>query len=167
MKRVYLKLEPGQMTVPVLRDLGVAQATCDDPYIRCHHRRNAKYDQVFHVVILFISQVLKSLPPPCACTLRSTQPAQGCPQRSQLQPGAPSGGRTVGLIPATFCNVSFGDPGSSVKKRIAFIGCSFVLEASACSQRMTPPGLPFAVQKLRRARTDDVLDPKQASCTCR
>jgi hypothetical protein len=33
-----------------LAQLRVLQATCDDPDKRCHHRHDAEYNQVFHVL---------------------------------------------------------------------------------------------------------------------
>src|SRR5262245_20098353 len=57
--------------------------------------------------------------------LCSIQSGNGCPQRSQLQPGVPSLRRCVTLIPATFCNLSLGDPLSSCNKRIVLISYSF------------------------------------------
>jgi hypothetical protein len=48
-------------------------------------------------------------------------------QRSQLQPGVPSLGRCVTLLPATFCNLGLGDLLSSCNKRIVFISYSFLL----------------------------------------
>src|SRR4029077_3823149 len=61
----------------------------------------------------------------CTWTLCSTQSGDGWPQRSQLQPGVPSLGRCVSLLPATFCNLGLGDPLSSCNKRIVFINYSF------------------------------------------
>jgi hypothetical protein len=63
----------------------------------------------------------------CTWTLCWTQSGDGWPQRSQLQPGVPSLGRCVTLLPATFCNLGLGDPLSSCNKRIVFIGYSFLL----------------------------------------
>ena len=54
-------------------------------------------------------------------TLGMTQFGDGWPQRSQLQPGAPSLGRCVTLLPVTFCSLCLGDPLSSCNKRIVFI----------------------------------------------
>src|SRR6201981_2817613 len=61
----------------------------------------------------------------CSWTLCSTQSGDGWPQRSQLQPGVPSLGRCVTLLPATFCDLGLGDPLSSCNKRIGFISDSF------------------------------------------
>jgi hypothetical protein len=58
-------------------------------------------------------------------TLCSTKSGDGWPQRSQLQPGVPSLGRCVSLLPAMFCNLGLGDPLSSCNKRIVFISYSF------------------------------------------
>jgi hypothetical protein len=63
----------------------------------------------------------------CTWTLCSTQSRDGWPQRSQLQPGVPSLGRCVTLLPATFCNLGLGEPLSSCNKRIVFISYSFLL----------------------------------------
>src|ERR1700746_1619561 len=63
----------------------------------------------------------------CSWTLCSTQSGDGWPQRSQLQPGVPSLGRFVTLLPATFCNLGLGDPLSSCNKRIVFISYFFLL----------------------------------------
>src|ERR1700747_1885412 len=63
----------------------------------------------------------------CTWTLCWTQSEDGWPQRSQLQPGVPSLGRCVTLLPATFCNLGLGDPLSSCNKRIVFISYSFFL----------------------------------------
>src|ERR1043166_4905500 len=63
----------------------------------------------------------------CTWTLCSTQSGDGWPQRSQLQPGVPSLGRCITLLPATFCNLGLGDPLSSSNKRIVFISYSFLL----------------------------------------
>ncbi len=56
----------------------------------------------------------------CTWTLCSKQSGDGWPQRSQLQPGVPSLGRCVTLLPATFCNLGLRDPLSSCNKRICF-----------------------------------------------
>jgi hypothetical protein len=61
----------------------------------------------------------------CTWTLCSTQSGDGWPQRSQLQPGVPSLGRCVTLLPATFCNLGLSDPLSSSNKRIVFISLLF------------------------------------------
>src|ERR1700757_1521022 len=61
----------------------------------------------------------------CTWTLCSTQSGDGWPQRSQLQPGVPSLGRCVTLLPATFCDLGLGDPLLSCNKRIGFISDSF------------------------------------------
>src|SRR4051812_34018212 len=61
----------------------------------------------------------------CTWTLCSKQSADGWPQRSQLQPGVPSLGRCVTLLPATFCNLGLRDPLSSSNKRIVFISYPF------------------------------------------
>ena len=50
-----------------------------------------------------------------------TQFGDGWPQRSQLQPGAPSLGRGVTLLPVTFCSLCLGDSLSSCNKRVVFI----------------------------------------------
>ena len=42
-------------------------------------------------------------------TFGTTQFGDGWPQRSQLQPGAPSLGRCVTLLPVTFCTLCLGD----------------------------------------------------------
>jgi hypothetical protein len=63
----------------------------------------------------------------CTWTLCSTEYGDGWPQRLQLQPGVPSLGRCVTLLPATFCNLGLGDPLSSCNKRIVFISYSFLL----------------------------------------
>jgi hypothetical protein len=63
----------------------------------------------------------------CTWTLCSTQSGDGWPQRSQLQPGVPSLGRCVTLLPATFCNLGLGDPLWSSNKGIVFISYSFLL----------------------------------------
>src|SRR5258708_38411834 len=76
---------------------------------------------------LTLWQVLKSITSGCTWTLCSTQSGDGWPQRSQLQPGVPSLGRCVTLLPATFCNLGLGDPLSSCNKRIVFINYSFLL----------------------------------------
>ena len=52
----------------------------------------------------------------CTWTSCSTQSGDGWPQRSHLQPGVPSLGRCVSLLPATFCNLGVGDPLSSCNK---------------------------------------------------
>src|SRR6266508_5687740 len=67
----------------------------------------------------------------CTWTLCSTQSGDWWPQRSQLQPGVPSLGRCVSLLPAMFCNLGLGDPLSSCNKRIVFISYSFLLGKSA------------------------------------
>jgi len=54
-------------------------------------------------------------------TLGMAQFEDGWPQRSQLQPGAPSLGWCVTLLPVTFCGLCLGDPLSSCNKRIVFI----------------------------------------------
>jgi hypothetical protein len=54
-------------------------------------------------------------------TLGMTQFGDGWPQRSQLQPGAPSLGRCVTLLPVTFSSLCLGDPLSSCNKGIVFI----------------------------------------------
>ena len=61
----------------------------------------------------------------CTWTLCSTRSGDGWPQRSQLQPGIPSLGRCVTLLPATFCNLGLGDPLSSSNRKIVFITYSF------------------------------------------
>src|SRR5512133_3944693 len=63
----------------------------------------------------------------CTWTLCSTHSGDGWPQRSQLQPGVPSLGRCVTLLPATFCNLGLGNLLSSCNKRIVFISYSFLL----------------------------------------
>src|SRR4029077_14898080 len=63
----------------------------------------------------------------CTWTLCSTQSRDGWPQRSQLQPGVPSLGCCVTLLPATFCNLGLGDLLSPCNKRIVFISYSFLL----------------------------------------
>src|SRR4030095_13673243 len=75
----------------------------------------------------------------CTWTLCSTQSGDGWPQRSQLQPGVPSLGRCVTLLPATFCNLGLGDPLSSSNKRIVFISYS----------NQTPSSGPIASSKTR------------------
>src|SRR6267142_643358 len=63
----------------------------------------------------------------CTWTWCSKQSGDGGPQRSQLQPGVPSLGRGITLLPATFCNLGLCDPLSSCNKRIVFISYSFLL----------------------------------------
>jgi len=85
----------------------------------------------------------------CTWTLCSTQSGDGWPQRSQLQPGVPSLGRCVSLLPATFCNLGLGDPLSSCKKRIVFISYSlFAWRTYARRDRKTSRGLAFCFAKL-------------------
>src|SRR6185437_10855547 len=73
----------------------------------------------------------------CTWTLCSTRSGNGWPQRSQLQPGVPSLGRCVTLLPATFCNLGLGDPLPWYKKRIVFISYCFLL-CKACLDRHQP-----------------------------
>src|SRR6476620_10132371 len=75
----------------------------------------------------------------CTWTLCSTQFGDGWPQRSQLQPGVPSLGRCVTLLPATFCNLGLGDPPSSCNKRIVFISYSFFWQTYGRNDLKLPP----------------------------
>src|SRR5262249_6238046 len=65
---------------------------------------------------------IKDIRPRKLCSIQS---GNGCPQRSQLQPGVPSLGCCVTLLPATFCNLGLGDSLSSCNKRIVLISYSF------------------------------------------
>ena len=94
-------------------------------------------------------QVLKSITSGCTCTLCSTQSGDGWPQRSQLQPGVPSLGRCLSLLPATFCNLGLGDPLSSCNKRIVFISYSlFAWRTYGRRDHKTSCGLAFCFAKL-------------------
>src|SRR4026209_2295066 len=87
-------------------------------------------------------QVLKSITSGCTWTLCSTQSGDGWPQRSQLEPGVPSLGRCLSLLPATFCNLGLGDPLSSCNKRIVFISYSlFAWRTYGRRDRKTSRGL--------------------------
>src|SRR5213593_1177010 len=89
----------------------------------------------------------------CTWTLCSKQSGDGWPQRSQLQPGVPSLGRCVTLLPATFWNLGLGDPLSSCNKRIVFISYSFFAwQTHSRRDRKTSRGLAFALQNLLRPK---------------
>jgi hypothetical protein len=94
-------------------------------------------------------QVLKSITSGCTWTVCSTQSGDGWPQRSQLQPGVPSLGCCLSLLPATFCNLGLGDPLSSCNKRIVFINYSlFAWRTYGQRDRKTSRGLAFCFAKL-------------------
>ena len=59
--------------------------------------------------------------------LGSTQPGQGCPQRSQLQPATAVVSRNGILVGTVSCNSCVGRVTSSCNKRIVFIGAPFWL----------------------------------------
>jgi len=89
----------------------------------------------------------------CTWTLCSTQSENGWPQRSQLQPGVPSLGRCVTLLPATFCNLGLGDPLSSCNKRIVFISYSiFAWQAYGRRDRKTSAVWLLPLQNLLRKK---------------
>src|SRR5258707_4553708 len=84
----------------------------------------------------------------CTWTLCSTQSGDGWPQRSQLQPGVPSLGRCVRLLPVTFCNLGLGDPLSSGNKRIVFISYSLFAWRTYASATQDFTRLAFWLTKL-------------------
>jgi hypothetical protein len=72
-----------------------------------------------------------------------------------LQPGVPSLGRCVTLLPATFCNLGLGDPLSSCNKRIVFISYSFFAwRTYGRRDRKTSRGLAFCFAKLAYTETN-------------
>jgi hypothetical protein len=76
-----------------------------------------------------------------------------------LQPGVPSLGRCVTLLPATFCNLGLGDPLSSCNKRIVFISYSFFAWRTygpARSQDLTRLGFCFAKLAYTETNRDDL-----------
>src|ERR1043166_3122253 len=66
--------------------------------------------------------VLKSEAPLQFSSLGSTQPGHGWPHRSQLQPAADSGPRSIALAAAAFSNISLACAVSLLKKRVVFNG---------------------------------------------
>jgi hypothetical protein len=76
-----------------------------------------------------------------------------------LQPGVPSLGRCVTLLPATFCNLGLGDPLSSCNKRIVFISYYFFAWqtcGAAQSQDFTRIGFCFAKLAWTETNCDDL-----------
>src|SRR5262249_7360922 len=81
--------------------------------------------------------------------LCSIQSGNRWPQRSQLQPGVPSLRRCVTLLPATFCNLGWGDSLSSFNKRIVLISYSFLLLQSLLRPKSTRDDLKLPVDPQR------------------
>ena len=138
-------------------ELSISQAATDDPHIDYHHRGNAEYNQVFHLLSHCLTDGDTGVDAPGAMS-RFTHPGQGCPQRSQLQPTCASASRAGNSSNATSFNINLVVSASSVNKRVGFIeSLPTASKTTAIASAMTGRFLAFALQKLRSPVSDDTV----------
>jgi hypothetical protein len=90
------------------------------------------------------------------CTLRSSQPGHGWPQRSQLQPAIASVSRSITLVGAMFCNISLAGLVSSFNNRVVFISVPFALQLYGRRWRQDSAPIAFCFAKIALAPSDDI-----------